>query len=263
MVTVKAYPQLSQKSGEVVCVAGVRIDGVQPEWIRLYPVAFRDLDEVQKFKKYDVISVDVSRGRDTRPESRVPRLDSIKIVRSVPTTRNWLERIKLLSPLVGATTMCQLLRDSQASGRSAASLALIKPEVVDVTVESNKDFDEDKKRLAEFAASENLFQPAKTELEPSPYVVKYEYRCTEDGCPTHTQTLIDWELGEAGRKWSRSYPVDELPRRIRAKFLDQLCASDRDTHFFVGNQMRFPSSFLVLGVLWPKVEPDSGAATLF
>jgi hypothetical protein len=264
MVTVKAYPQLSQRSGEVVCVAGVRTDGERPEWIRLYPVPFRDLNEVQRFRKYDVISVEVSRGTDSRPESRVPRLNSIQIVRSVESAKNWAERLKLIGSLRGATTMCPLLRNSQAKGRAAQSLALIKPDVLDVVVEPNDDFGEDKKRLAQLAASENLLQPAKAELEPSPYLVKYEYRCAEEGCATHAQTLIGWELGEAGRKWSRRYPTDELPGRIRAKFLDQLCAPDRDTHFFVGNQLAFPTSFLVLGVLWPKASRDSDdAATLF
>ena len=31
MVTVKAYPQLSRKSGEVVCIAGIRLDTPTPE----------------------------------------------------------------------------------------------------------------------------------------------------------------------------------------------------------------------------------------
>jgi len=37
LVTVKAYPQLSHRSGEVVCVAGVRLGGDRSEWIRLFP----------------------------------------------------------------------------------------------------------------------------------------------------------------------------------------------------------------------------------
>jgi hypothetical protein len=40
LVTVKAYPGLSVRRGETVCVAGVRIDGGPPRWMRLYPVAF-------------------------------------------------------------------------------------------------------------------------------------------------------------------------------------------------------------------------------
>lgn len=259
MVTVKAYPQLSKKSGEVVCVAGVRLDRPEPEWIRLYPVAYRDLDEYQKFKKYDVIDVEIRRGKDTRPESFIPAQGSISVVRAISSgsDQRWAERRRLLGSLVGETTMCRLLRQNEKSGRKTApSLGLIKPEVLDVEVEKNEGFDTDKQLLAALAAEATLFTDAKQELEPSPYVVKYHYRCKEPGCQTHTQSLIDWEVGEAGRKWPRRYPEAEIPGRIRDKFLTQLCGAERDTHFFVGNTHQWLATFLVLGVFWPKVDRD-------
>jgi hypothetical protein len=37
LVTVKTYPTLSRRDGELVCTAGVRADG---SWVRLYPVPF-------------------------------------------------------------------------------------------------------------------------------------------------------------------------------------------------------------------------------
>jgi hypothetical protein len=49
LVTVKAYPGLSTRRGETVCVAGVRVDTDAPEWVRLYPVAFRDLPKTERF----------------------------------------------------------------------------------------------------------------------------------------------------------------------------------------------------------------------
>jgi hypothetical protein len=257
MVTVKAYPQLSKKSGEVVCVAGVRLDKADPEWIRLYPVAYRDLDEYQKFKKYDVINVEIRRGKDTRPESFVPAHGSISVARSIASgaDQTWYERREMLGSLTGQTTMCELLRKNDMVGRGVApSLGLIKPEVLDVEVEKNHGFDADKQALAALAAEATLFTEAKQELEPSPYVVKYRYRCQEPGCQTHTQSLIDWEVGEAGRKWPRRYPRAEIPGRIRDKFLTQLCGQDRDTHFFVGNTHRWLSTFLVLGVFWPRID---------
>ncbi len=260
MVTVKAYPQLSKKSGEVVCVAGVRLDGSEPEWIRLFPVAYRDLDDYQKFKKYDVIDVEIRRGKDNRPESFIPAQGSISVIQSVDSgaDQRWAERRRLMGRLVGETTMCRLLRQNDESGRGAApSLGLIKPDVLDVEVEKNHGFDADRRLLAALAAEATLFADAKQELEPSPYVLKYRYRCQEPGCPTHTQTLIDWEVGEAGRKWPRRYPEPEIQSRIRDKFLTQLCGADRDTYFFVGNTHRWLTTFLVLGVFWPKVDLDA------
>ncbi len=45
IVLVKAAPVLTQHLDETMCVAGVRIDGGPPQWVRLHPVPFRDLGE--------------------------------------------------------------------------------------------------------------------------------------------------------------------------------------------------------------------------
>jgi hypothetical protein len=49
--------------------------------------------------------------------------------------------------------------------------------------------------------------------------------------------------GDASRK--------QIEAKVREKYLDELCGSDKDTHFFVGNHSRFPNTFMVLGVFWP------------
>lgn len=65
LITVKTYPTLSTKYGELVCSAGLREDG---SWIRIYPVPFRNLEEYQKFEKYRIIEAQVIRNpRDDTP----------------------------------------------------------------------------------------------------------------------------------------------------------------------------------------------------
>lgn len=44
---VKAYPALSKTYGEVSCIAGVETTAAGLQWIRLYPVPFRALDDQQ------------------------------------------------------------------------------------------------------------------------------------------------------------------------------------------------------------------------
>jgi hypothetical protein len=117
--------------------------------------------------------------------------------------------------------------------------------------------------LAELAAAGDLFAAERSVLEPAPYRLRYHYFCMESGCKGHTQTLIDWEAGEAARNWKkRGYAESELPERLRRKFFNQMCATDRDTYFFLGNQHQHPKGFLVLGVFWPPAG-SRPAPTLF
>lgn len=43
---------------------------------------------------------------------------------------------------------------------------------------------------------------------------------------------------------------------MKIRWVGDLCASDRDTAFFVGNQHQHLNSFLVLGVWWPERRPE-------
>ena len=52
----KATPQPSKTYGDTVCVAGLRVDGDKPEWIRLYPVPFRWLDNEGHFHTHPIVT---------------------------------------------------------------------------------------------------------------------------------------------------------------------------------------------------------------
>jgi hypothetical protein len=49
---VKAYPVLSRSYGEVSCIAGIQLNAPALQWVRLYPVPFRALEDSQQFAKY-------------------------------------------------------------------------------------------------------------------------------------------------------------------------------------------------------------------
>ena len=69
LILAKTYPSLSEKYLETVCTAGVRDDG---SWIRVYPIKFRQMDEVKRYHKYQWISCKVYKPElknDPRPES--------------------------------------------------------------------------------------------------------------------------------------------------------------------------------------------------
>jgi hypothetical protein len=247
VITVKAYPNISQKYGEVICVAGIRADVEQPGWVRLFPVAFRDLPYTHRFHKYDVVRLEAARhSGDARPETYRPNIESLKVVGHLDSKEGWATRRPYVDPLV-VGSMCELRRRQQTDG---SSLGAIRPgEVIDLTIEDEPGSWDAKKQL--IANQPSLFFADKRGIEKIPHRVKYRYRCAEAGCPGHYQTIIDWELAESFRKWRERYDTKTLLEKLRERWLGEMCRPDKDTLFFVGNQHLQPTSFLVLGVFWP------------
>lgn len=257
---VKAYPALSRTYGEVSCVAGVEMVPDGPRWIRLYPVPFRALDDSQQFGKYQPLRVRVATHRgDRRPETRRPDRDSIEILgEPISTKDGWAMRRRFVEPLI-APSMCEILRRQKRDG---TSLGVFRPKrVVDLLIEP-ADISDEKRRIARVWAAQpslldGLGSDERThqlrELELIPWTFKYRYECHDSGCGSHTQSIIDWEIAQYYRNVRR---FSDWPERMKARWLAQLCAPDRDTAFFVGNQHQHLSSFLVLGVWWPERRPE-------
>ena len=252
LATVKAYPAIGKKSGEAVCVAGVRLDREEPEWIRLFPVGFRDLPKDRQFHKYQVLRLKVRPAvSDRRPESFKPDLSSLRIGELVGSEKGWSHRRALMEPLIGATTTCELLAGVGTAGGEAPSLGLIRPHVSDLTVSVNSAY----RAAAAGTVMTDLFGHEKDLLEETPVIAKFKYRCESRGCGGHHQTFIDWESGRLARR-NRAKGDAEMLRLHRERFLDEWCSPDRDTHFYVGNMHQHPADFLVLG-LW---SPPAGVA---
>lgn len=129
LITVKTYPAPSARHVETVCVAGVRLDRGEPEWVGLYPIAFRKLGEPEQFKKFQIVKADLrARGTtDPRPESHSPDLDSLVLGDVINTKRNWQRRRELLGPLLGQTSTCELIHLNKAGTMADAvpSLGLV------------------------------------------------------------------------------------------------------------------------------------------
>ena len=91
LITVKAYPNPSSSYGETVCCAGIDIN--TSEWVRLYPIAFRDLENNKRFKKYSVVEIACAKAdKDHRPESFHVDSDSITVKEEIDTKKGWVRR---------------------------------------------------------------------------------------------------------------------------------------------------------------------------
>ena len=262
VVLVKAAPVVTSALEETNCIAAVRVDGGRHEWVRLYPIPFRDLADDSKFKKYQYVTLKVRRPKaDRRPESWCPIEGSIVPGEIMGTKQGWARRRQLISEL-GETTTCRLIENNRnGSGAGVPSLAVVRPVAPPKLEISQRDEEQLKKwrqRRDAKGSLLSLFEDSgtkKPEFEVIPWRFRYSYKCADLNCNGHSQTIVDWEVLAY---WRRVRNSRDWKEAMRKRFEDDLW-SKRDALLYVGNQEQRPGSFLVLGVFWP---PDSPAQTV-
>lgn len=251
LITVKAAPQPSEKYGDTVCVAGIRMrEDTGPEWIRLYPIPFRSMAELERFKKYELVDVRVAPSHDdVRSESYKPDRGSLVHHEVLPP---WKKRHPYVQPLADRWTMCEILGALRAK-QPYPSLAVVRPRSVeDLVVEPHPGWTPAQQAKIDRAAHQmDLFdtgQRRPTPLEAPRFIARYHYHCMTETCPGHKQSLIDWEASELVR--SRHSTDDDATaiQGLRARFFEQMASPGRGPLFFVGNQARAKAGFTVLGV---------------
>lgn len=143
LITVKTYPTISQRHGELVCTAGVREDG---SWVRLYPIPFRLLDYKDRYQKFDWIETRLVRNtKDPRPETfHLADVADIQQVGRMETVENWRERRELM--LKKARVYDRLEPLIEAAHANKLSLAVFKPtKILDfVWEQDDREWDESK-----------------------------------------------------------------------------------------------------------------------
>jgi hypothetical protein len=254
LVTVKAYPVVDAESMQkAVCVAGISEE--QPRrWIRLFPLDFRGLGAAQKFKKYQLITLDLQKPRrDSRPESRIPIIDTIELGDTIGADAGtWRQRLDFVEPIMDES-MCAIQRAQDETGQSLGAFEPM--DVSDLRLSEGKPWSPGQDGILD---QESLLGGTKRpKLEPPPIRAKYIYRCADPKCGGHEQHLIDWELGQLYRNLRDKGEGEEARHaKVRAKFLDELAGPEKRTIFLTGNMAKYPKSFLVLGLLWPKRTPQ-------
>jgi hypothetical protein len=246
LITVRAYPQPSAKYMETSCVAGVTMDG---QLRRLHPVPDRFLARSDRFKKYDVLRLQVKRSDDPRPESRRVRLDApFPKVGSIPTDGNWLERDRHVESF-RAASIEGLIQQIDALGKdNAPSLALIRPtRIVSFQLKPKTESDwrrEQQAKLAQVA----LFHMPMEPLEYIPCNFVYHFYCAGQDCRGHHMSVVDWEVAQSYRKWKQTYP-DKWEWQMQQKYFQEL--PGKDLQFFVGTQKKWPKTWSIVGLYYP------------
>lgn len=243
-IVVKTYPNSSKKYQETVCTAGINEQG---EWVRLYPVQFRYMDQEKQFKKYTWIRTKVKRANDHRIDSYNPDMDSFSILETISSDHNWYKRKQIVLP-----TRSQSIEELEYRFNSEKrSLGIFQPkEIYDLKITKN---DMSSRANPKGEVQLSLFDSPPKPLEQIPYEFRYQFICDDPHCKGHSMIILDWEIYEAYRSWRHKYGEEEVLNKIKEKWLGQMCASNKVTSFIVGTHNRFPT-FMVLGVFYPEVD---------
>jgi hypothetical protein len=233
VVIVKAAPQVGQRRGETVCCAGIDLYGNR---LRLYPVAFRTLDDGQKFRRWDRIRFKWRMPTDDgRAESRRVDQDSIAIEGELKRS----EREAFL-----ARSIVTGINKEMEAGRS---LALLKPRVIDFRAEKKKqaEVDAEIKAFAVLHAQSDLFNTkAIIPYQPCPYSFKYRYE-TDDG--KRDGTCQDWEMEATFFNWRKRYSEEQALAEMWRVFGEEYPA--KGMLFAMGTHSLYPETWLINGVV--------------
>ena len=264
LITVKTYPIPSKKYDELVCTAGVTENG---DFARLYPINFRDLPFSQQYKKYQWIEVlaEKHEGRDVRKESYRPDCDTIRILgEPIPTGPggDWSARAKYA--LAKKSRSMEDLYDQQRADRT--SLGIFKPKKVHDLIITPDDADW-KPKFKEALRQARLWDDRGVTKEPPrkvPFKFHYCFECDDPRCKgKHKMMIEDWEVGALfWRLVDKGASHDKAAQKVRDKFLGEICAPDKDTHFYVGTILAHPKTWVVIGVFWPTIRREN-QPTLF
>lgn len=232
----RACPEPLKDGRVTVCLGGY-----SHKWgfVRIYPTRTN-----MKLQRWDIASVEVERdARDTRAESW-------KIAGSKTDWNSLAEKVEVVGrfPQTKWADLVYNLTDSCVQDINLAhrSLGIVKPTVIKAYFAINPHYGQ-------------LFQPllpglgestsVKRDFEHEPRV---KYRCQD--CRTkgaHDQQVLEWGFYE----WVRKNPNSIEQVWENAKF----DSPKHDLFFFVGNQQRYRTSFLIISVL--RV-PKGGSAQL-
>lgn len=249
VVIVKTYPNLSRRYDETVCVGG--IDG-ERHWIRIFPVRFRQLPFLSRFKKFDVIEAEVEPANDKymRKESYHVRDSTIRIIGHLPTKEdNWKQRKDLLlSYLDKSIESLEVEKE-----KSHRSLGIIKPrEIQDFYKKHTSEVREWEKEL--MAGTQKLLDGSmhkyESPLAKIPYAFRYKFVCDDPQCAGHELMCEDWEMLELFRSMKEKYKDDEVAfQKLKDRYFTWLL-KERDPYFIVGTESKW-NNFIIVSVFYP------------
>ena len=248
-VLVKAFPQPSAKHEETVCCAGVCED--TGELLRLFPIRYRRLDAANRFNRYDLVSMTVTKASDPRPESYRVDEGSIRLLERGKGLSDQ-QKVKLWQPFI-APSLTALEDDNKNSHRS---LGIIRPDpdslVFKVKPVAEADEDEQEVTNLVYQQQASLLEEPLTPLASPEVHFGYEFR--SDG-HQHWRTIQDWEVQAAYLAYQRRYRTKEKALEMMTQEYGQNIPT-RNLHFIMGTMAKRRWQFILIGLLRSGLDPE-------
>jgi len=245
----KTYPELSDTYDETVCTGGCFEDGSP---VRIYPVPFRYLPRFKQYKLYQWIEAPVWPSQDDpRPESFKIDAENITTGERIETDPGWMKRREVLNrdDSWHYRSVAALLEDQDETGASLGLVSVGQIENVYVNERPQEEKRRHQQQLKAKKSQVDLFdEETKLDLEFQEFRIRVEWRCGTPGnvdhCNGHDMAILDWGLGELGRRDGREAALSRITELANLE--------KYELKFFLGNLFRFPQSFTIVGLWYSK-----------
>ena len=241
----------------MVCTAGINEKG---EWRRIYPIPFRNLPELEKYKKYQWVEMELEKTSDQRPESYKNK-GEIKLVVDNPidTKNNWQKRKDIL--FENTPIFNDLETIIKKAHCNKMSLCIFKPtKITDFKIEETSG--EWNQEILKSIKNENdqlaLFENFKKEIKlvkKLPY--KFSYQFEDVKGKKSTLMIEDWEIGQLYWNCLKKSNNDEKEaiKKVKKKYKDDFLAK-KDIYLFLGTTREFhrrkaKNPYVITGVFYP------------
>ena len=261
LILVKTYPTFSKKYFELVCTAGINEKG---EWRRIYPVPFRELSDLEQYKKYQWVEMDIERNKsDPRPESYKLRAGAaIKISgEPIKTSNNWSLRKGALENTPFYTRLDEIIES--ANKENKLSLCQFKPsKIIGLKVEAaERQWSENiQNQIKAENAQGVLFEDMQREIKlvkKVPY--KFSYRFADDVGKESTLMIEDWEINALYWRCLKESQGDERVACQKVEEKYQGFIENNELNLFLGTTRQFhgwaANPFVIVGVFYPPKNP--------
>lgn len=226
-----AYPEISQKYGYTVCMAGITEFG---DFKRVYPVPY-DLFSKSGFRKRGVIEYEIRDGKeDYRKESQKIIPSSIKILNDIVNYEDIRSICKQKTTTIESLKGC--------FDRDKTSLGIVKPilqsfKLVEKELDPNNTLDD------------YMMFPTIGSPEVLSHKMICSFKCGESD---HSCSIVDIEVGQLYRKIKDGVIEKErIESKIRDKIMNWM-KNTREIYFFMGTAFNHPNHWMILSLLYPK-----------